>query len=41
MSPFIAIIFIAVAVLFILGIKLLGSPRSARLGNLLAAVRHA
>ena len=36
MSPFIALTFIAVAVLFILGIKLLGSPRSARLGNLLA-----
>ncbi|MGA3162595.1 MAG: NAD(P)(+) transhydrogenase (Re/Si-specific) subunit beta [Verrucomicrobiota bacterium] len=37
MSPFIAIIFIAVAVLFILGIKLLGSPKTARYGNLLAA----
>jgi NAD(P) transhydrogenase subunit beta len=37
MSSFIALTFIAVAVLFILGIKLLGSPRSARLGNLLAA----
>jgi NAD(P) transhydrogenase subunit beta len=36
MSSFIALTFIAVAVLFILGIKLLGSPRSARLGNLLA-----
>ena len=37
MSPFIAIIFIVVAVLFILGIKLLGSPKTARYGNLLAA----
>ena len=37
MSSFIAIIFIAVAVLFILGIKLLGSPKTARYGNLLAA----
>ncbi len=37
MSSFIAIIFIGVAVLFILGIKLLGSPRTARLGNLVAA----
>jgi NAD(P) transhydrogenase subunit beta len=37
MSPFIAILFIVVAVLFILGIKLLGSPKTARYGNLLAA----
>jgi H+-translocating NAD(P) transhydrogenase subunit beta len=37
MSSFIAIIFIVVAVLFILGIKLLGSPKTARYGNLLAA----
>ena len=37
MSSFIALTFIAVAVLFILGIKLLGSPRTARLGNLVAA----
>jgi NAD(P) transhydrogenase subunit beta len=37
MSSFIAIIFIAVAVLFILGIKLMGSPKTARYGNLLAA----
>jgi NAD(P) transhydrogenase subunit beta len=37
MSSFIAIIFIAVAVLFILGIKLLGSPKTARMGNLVAA----
>ena len=37
MSSFIAIIFIAVAVLFILGIKLLGSPKTARMGNLIAA----
>jgi NAD(P) transhydrogenase subunit beta len=37
MSPFIAIVFIAVAVLFILGIKLLSSPKTARYGNLLAA----
>ena len=37
MSSFIAIIFIGVAVSFILGIKLLGSPKTARLGNLVAA----
>jgi NAD(P) transhydrogenase subunit beta len=37
MSSGIAIIFIAVAVLFILGIKLLGSPKTARMGNLVAA----
>jgi H+-translocating NAD(P) transhydrogenase subunit beta len=37
MSSFIAIIFILVSVLFILGIKLLGSPKTARYGNLLAA----
>ena len=37
MSSFIAIIFIAVAVLFILGIKFLSSPKTARYGNLLAA----
>ena len=37
MSSFIAIIFIAVAVLFILGIKLLSSPKTARYGNLVAA----
>ena len=37
MSSFIAIVFIAVAVLFILGIKLLSSPKTARYGNLLAA----
>jgi NAD(P) transhydrogenase subunit beta len=37
MSSIIFLIIIGVAVLFILGIKLLGSPRSARLGNLVAA----
>ena len=37
MSSSIAIIFIGVAVSFILGIKLLGSPKTARLGNLVAA----
>ena len=37
MSSFIAIVFIVVAVLFILGIKLLSSPKTARYGNLLAA----
>ena len=37
MSPFIAIVFIVVAVLFILGIKFLSSPKTARYGNLLAA----
>jgi NAD(P) transhydrogenase subunit beta len=37
MSPIISLIIIGVAVLFILGIKLLGSPKTARRGNLLAA----
>ncbi len=37
MSSFIAIVFIVVAVLFILGIKFLSSPKTARYGNLLAA----
>jgi H+-translocating NAD(P) transhydrogenase subunit beta len=37
MSSFIAVVFIVVAVLFILGIKLLSSPKTARYGNLLAA----
>jgi NAD(P) transhydrogenase subunit beta len=37
MSSTIAIIIIGVAVLFILGIKLLGSPKTARRGNLVAA----
>jgi len=37
MSHTLAFVFIAVAVLFILGIKLLSSPKTARLGNLLAA----
>ncbi len=37
MSSTLALIFIGVAVLFILGIKLLSSPKTARLGNLLAA----
>lgn len=38
MSTTLAIVFIAVAVLFIFGIKLLSSPKTARLGNLLASV---
>ncbi len=37
MSSTLALIFIGVAVLFILGIRLLSSPKTARLGNLLAA----
>ncbi|MDE3066067.1 MAG: NAD(P)(+) transhydrogenase (Re/Si-specific) subunit beta [Verrucomicrobiota bacterium] len=37
MSSTLALIFIGVAVLFILGIKFLSSPRTARYGNLLAA----
>ncbi len=37
MSPAVALIFVAVSVLFILGIKFLSSPRTARLGNLVAA----
>jgi len=37
MSSFIAIVFIVVAVLFILGIKFLSSPKTARYGSLLAA----
>jgi NAD(P) transhydrogenase subunit beta len=37
MSSAIALIFIGVSVLFIIGIKLLGSPKTARAGNLLAA----
>ena len=37
MSSSIAIVFIGVAVLFILGIKFLSSPKTARYGNLLAA----
>ena len=37
MNNAIAFTYIAAAVLFILGIKLLGSPKTARLGNLLAA----
>ncbi len=37
MSSTIALIIIGVAVLFIIGIKLLGSPKTARLGNLVAA----
>ncbi|MEI9960030.1 MAG: hypothetical protein WDM76_02530 [Limisphaerales bacterium] len=38
MNSTIAITFIGVAVLFILGIKLLSSPKTARLGNLVAAL---
>jgi H+-translocating NAD(P) transhydrogenase subunit beta len=37
MNPTIAYIIIAVSVLFIVGIKLLASPKTARLGNLVAA----
>jgi len=37
MSSFIALTYIAAAVLFILGIKFLSSPKTARYGNLLAA----
>jgi H+-translocating NAD(P) transhydrogenase subunit beta len=37
MSPTIAYIIIGVSVLFIIGIKLLASPKTARLGNLVAA----
>jgi H+-translocating NAD(P) transhydrogenase subunit beta len=37
MNNAIAFTYVAAAVLFILGIKLLGSPKTARLGNLLAA----
>ncbi len=37
MNPTIAYVIIAVSVLFIIGIKLLASPKTARLGNLVAA----
>ena len=37
MSSTIALIFIAVSVLFIIGIKFLSSPKTARYGNLVAA----
>src|SRR5579863_8627971 len=37
MSPTIAYIIIGVSVLFIIGIKLLASPKTARIGNLIAA----
>ena len=37
MNPAIAYIIIAVSVLFIIGIKLLASPKTARIGNLVAA----
>jgi NAD(P) transhydrogenase subunit beta len=37
MSSLIALIFIGVAVLFIIGIKFLSSPKTARTGNLIAA----
>ena len=37
MNPTIALIVIGVAVLFIIGIKLLSSPKTARKGNLVAA----
>src|SRR6185437_4314076 len=37
MSSTIALIFIGVAVLFIIGIKFLSSPKTARIGNLVAA----
>ncbi|HTR42192.1 MAG TPA: NAD(P)(+) transhydrogenase (Re/Si-specific) subunit beta [Pseudomonadales bacterium] len=37
MSPTVSLIFIGVAVLFIIGIKFLSSPKTARTGNLVAA----
>ena len=37
MSSTVALIFIGVAVLFIIGIKFLSSPKTARIGNLIAA----
>src|SRR4051812_3775285 len=37
MSSIVPLIFIGVAVLFIIGIKFLSSPKTARLGNLIAA----
>ena len=37
MSSIVALIYIGVAVLFIIGIKLLSSPKTARMGNLVAA----
>ena len=37
MSSTIALIIIGVSVLFIIGIKLLSSPKTARTGNLVAA----
>ena len=37
MSSIIALVFIGVAVLFIIGIKFLSSPKTARAGNLIAA----
>jgi len=37
MSPAVSLIFIGVAVLFIIGIKFLSSPKTARVGNLVAA----
>ena len=37
MSSTVAFIFIGVAVLFIIGIKFLSSPKTARTGNLIAA----
>ena len=37
MSPAVSLIFIGVAALFIIGIKFLSSPKTARMGNLVAA----
>ena len=37
MSPAVSLIFIGVAALFIIGIKFLSSPKTARIGNLVAA----
>ncbi|HEX9047841.1 MAG TPA: NAD(P)(+) transhydrogenase (Re/Si-specific) subunit beta, partial [Verrucomicrobiae bacterium] len=37
MNSTIALLFIGVAVLFIIGIKFLSSPKTARTGNLIAA----
>jgi NAD(P) transhydrogenase subunit beta len=38
MNPIISLVIIGVAVLFIIGIRMLSSPKTARLGNLVAAV---
>jgi NAD(P) transhydrogenase subunit beta len=38
MNPIISLVIIGVAVLFIIGIRMLSSPKTARMGNLVAAV---